>query len=281
MGSMKYPFDLNGIAHPDAINLTDIQALINEICSNSSSSSTLFSDGGGRRRVSSYAWQRILLDVHVVGLLCLVGFVGNALTIAVLRRDWQDGSSATNWLLRTLAGVDTFYLVACLFIQTFKTAYDFTDWFPESMRPYFPYAERYLWPVASIGQTVTIWTVLLVTVDRYLAVCRPFDTRMRSVNLAKKLFVGVVVAAVVYNIPRFLERQVIVDTNTCTKQVSNNDLLINTQSGDLCAKMWCSFPSSSLLPSISFLSPPDPPQNPAKSPRNVASFHFMMIINNK
>lgn len=87
----------------------------------------------GQRSESRYAWQRILLDIHVVGLLCLVGFVGNALTIAVLRRDWQDGSSATNWLLRTLAGVDTFYLVACLFVQTFKTAHDFTDWFPDDV----------------------------------------------------------------------------------------------------------------------------------------------------
>lgn len=77
-----------------------------------------------------------------------------------------------------------------------------------------------MWPVASIGQTVTIWTVLLVTVDRYMAVCRPFDTRLRTVVRAKKLFVGVVVAAVVYNIPRFLERKVTVETNDCTKQVS-------------------------------------------------------------
>jgi len=109
---------------------TDLQDII-KICSNASSSSILFENVGGRRRASSYVWQRILLDIHVVGLLCLVGFVGNALTIAVLRRDWQDGSSATNWLLRTLAGVDTFYLVTCLFIQTFKTAHDLTDWFPD------------------------------------------------------------------------------------------------------------------------------------------------------
>ena len=137
----------------------------------------------------------VILDVHVVGLLCLVGFIGNALTIAVLRRDWQDGSNATNWqprnqdghcaanwtqdgsnatnwLLRTLAGVDTFYLIACLFVQTFNTTHDLTDWFPGALRPYFPYAERYMWPVASIAQTVAIWTVLLVTVDRYMAVCR-------------------------------------------------------------------------------------------------------------
>jgi len=211
------PFDLIGFDPPGAANLTDLQqALLEVLCSNASSSLS----AGGQRRQSRYAWQRILLDIHVVGLLCLVGFVGNALTISVLRRDWQDGSSATNWLLRTLAGVDTFYLVACLFVQTFKTAHDLTSWFPDSLRPYFPYAERYLWPVASIGQTVTIWTVLLVTVDRYMAVCRPFDTRLRTVDRAKKLFVGVVVAAVVYNIPRFLERQVNVETNACTKQVS-------------------------------------------------------------
>jgi len=226
MVSVKYPFDpfdLMGVDHPDSINLTELQGLqawIKDICSNASSSSMLLV--GGRRRVSNYAWQRILLDIHVVGLLCLVGFVGNALTIAVLRRDWQDGSSATNWLLRTLAGVDTFYLLTCLFIQTFKTAHDLTDWFPDALRP-FPYAERYLWPVASISQTVTIWTVLLVTVDRYVAVCRPFDTRMRTVGRAKKLFVGVVVAALVYNIPPFFERQVTIQTNTCATQVSHDD----------------------------------------------------------
>jgi len=80
-----------------------------------------------------------------------------------------------------------------------------------------------MWPVASIGQTVTIWTVLLVTVDRYMAVCRPFDTRMRTVDRATKLFVGVVVAAIVYNIPRFFEREVKMKANGCPGQVRNND----------------------------------------------------------
>jgi len=208
---MEFPFAAN------LTYLTDLQTLL---CSNASSSSSMLF------HKSSYASQRILLDVHVVGLLCVFGFVGNALTIAVLRRDWQDGSSATNWLLRTLAGVDTFYLVACLFIQTFKTAYDLTDWFPNSLRPYFPYAERYLWPVASIGQTVTIWTVLLVTVDRYMAVCRPFDTRLRTVERAKKLFICVVLAAIVYNIPPFFERQVIVETKGCIERVSEQYTIV-------------------------------------------------------
>lgn len=101
-----------------------------------------FVDVSRSGRSSNYARQRILLDVHVVGLLCLVGFLGNAVTIAVLRRDWQDGSSATNWLLRSLAGVDTFYLVACVFIQTFKTAHDLTDWFPDIIHFHTPPGSR-------------------------------------------------------------------------------------------------------------------------------------------
>ena len=95
----------------------------------------------------------------------------------------------------------------------------YTDWFPNALRPYFPYAEQHMWPMASIGQTMTVWTVLLVTADRYMAVCRPFDTRMRSVERAKKLFVGVVVAAVAYNIPGFFERRVVTH-ESCIKRVS-------------------------------------------------------------
>jgi len=54
-----------------------------------------------------------------------------------------------------------------------------------------------------------------------MAVCRPFDTRMRTVDRATKLFVVVVVVAIIYNIPRFFERQVVVETNSCTNTVSN------------------------------------------------------------
>lgn len=83
------------------------------------------------RSSSFYVQQRIVIDIYVVSILCLIGFVGNGLTIAVLRRDrLQDGTgTATNWLLRSLAAVDTVYLVTCLFIQSAKTAHDLTDWY--------------------------------------------------------------------------------------------------------------------------------------------------------
>ena len=57
---------------------------------------------------------KLIADVYVVLTLCIFGFVGNAVTIAVLRKDPDRAISSTNWLLQTLALVDTVYLAARL-----------------------------------------------------------------------------------------------------------------------------------------------------------------------
>ena len=41
----------------------------------------------------------------------------------------------------------------------------------------YPYVEPHAWALASIAQTTTVWLVLLVTVDRYFAVCLPMKVR--------------------------------------------------------------------------------------------------------
>ena len=41
----------------------------------------------------------------------------------------------------------------------------------------YPYVEPHAWALASIAQTMTVWLVLLVTVDRYFAVCLPMKVR--------------------------------------------------------------------------------------------------------
>jgi hypothetical protein len=43
---------------------------------------------------------RLGVDVGFVGLLCLFGLVGNALTIATLRNDNHHKKRTTNWLLQ-------------------------------------------------------------------------------------------------------------------------------------------------------------------------------------
>lgn len=122
----------------------------------------------------TYIYYRTVIDVYVVSGLCVAGFIGNLLSMIVLRRD-RDRPNATNWLLQALAVVDTVYLVASVFIQPLKAVHEVGDrnGLRHALRRVFPYVEPHAWVLGSTAQTATVWLVLLVTFDRYIAVCQP------------------------------------------------------------------------------------------------------------
>jgi len=63
--------------------------------------------------------------------------------------------------------------------------------------------------VASISQTAIVWVVVMVTIDRYLAVCRPMvGAGLRTLRCVRRTVFVVVVAALLYNIPIFFENKV-------------------------------------------------------------------------
>ena len=146
-----------------------------------------------------------IFKLFVTTILCFVGFVGNAVTIAVLRRDRDpQRQKSTNWLLKALAVTDTIYLAfACIYHPMNSIAW-LTDAF-STVRNFLNYLTKYLYPFAEIAHTMTIWMVVLVTVDRYLAICKPLRTDWRSLHRLK-ITVGVLfILAVIVNLPNFLE----------------------------------------------------------------------------
>lgn len=73
-----------------------------------------------------------------------------------------------------------------------------------------PYAGKYLFPAAITAETGTIYLTVLVTVNRYLAVCRPYDPPgRRSVESARLHVLAVAAFCIVYNLPRFFEFDVV------------------------------------------------------------------------
>lgn len=147
----------------------------------------------------------------------------------------------TNYLLETLAASDSLYLISCVFVQSLKTINDLTDWIPV-LADRFPYAEPYVWPLASFAQTVTTWTIALVTLDRYLAVCRPFSRHLRTPKHVRSAVLIVVLLAAVYNVPQLFERETVRDLDPCTgrsKVRSSATSLRYSESYYVVYKTWC------------------------------------------
>lgn len=63
-----------------------------------------------------YDEYKVAVDVYLVLAVCVIGFLGNALTVAVLRSE-NDPTNTTNWLLQSLAVTDTIYLLSAIVIQ--------------------------------------------------------------------------------------------------------------------------------------------------------------------
>ena len=161
---------------------------------------------------------KIAVDVYVVGALCIMGLIGNALSFIVLRCD-DDVKHATSWLLRALAIVDVFYLITCVLIQPLRTLHHHTDWLPKTVARVYARLEPYIWPLASIAHTITVWTVVLVTADRYAAVRWPCNKRLRSRLRARRSVLAVVVGAFIYNLPMFFEMKTVTHKNVCTGEM--------------------------------------------------------------
>jgi len=50
--------------------------------------------------VDAFQTFQLVVDVGLVSMLCLFGFIGNALTIVTLRDDIKNKKNTTNWLLQ-------------------------------------------------------------------------------------------------------------------------------------------------------------------------------------
>lgn len=162
----------------------------------------------GTTTVSSATWgcrlYSFVIYTIIGGLLCLFGIIGNSFTFFVFLRDSKK-TSAT-FLFQALSIIDTLLLITVVPVYSLLPLVEHTGLYADYKRFGYGVVLVYVFPCAFLAQTATIWLTVLVAVNRYIAVCLPYQAaRLCTVSQAKKQLSIVLFLAVLYNIPKFVE----------------------------------------------------------------------------
>ena len=111
-----------------------------------------------------------VLYVAFVCPLCVLGLIGNGLTLAVLSK--EKSKSATFFLLKCLAVSDSFVLLCWTTLQHYGSLVYF-----ENLRAVLMTHSLSIFvamqPFCAASQSIATWLVVMVTWHRYIAVCLP------------------------------------------------------------------------------------------------------------
>lgn len=121
------------------------------------------------------------LDFWLSGVLLnsigIIGIAGNVLSMLILSRPQM--RSSINYLLIGLARCDTVLIVTSMLLFGFRSIYPCTGYLFEYNYYIYPHIAPYVFLLATASQTASIYLTLMVSLERYVAVCHP----LRAVSI--------------------------------------------------------------------------------------------------
>lgn len=155
---------------------------------------------------------RIAIATVGIGLtasFCVAGAIGNLLAVVVMvkiiRQD--KGRSPLYFILAGLATCDFLLLTLTLFVNVIINGLEYTRLaFTIHLYRYMGYLTVILWPIIMCVQVASIFFTVLVSIERYVAICQPlYSLSVRSRSRILTFMALGVFFSFVYNVPRYLE----------------------------------------------------------------------------
>ena len=163
-----------------------------------------------------------IMHTLVAGVICIIGFVGNTVSFAVLGKDKQ--SPVATYMLQWLAFTDNAFLALWALHFSFKSLFKFSA---TPVHISWVFIRVYTYPILFIVQSATIWLTVVIAASRYVSVCMPYKAG-QIVNMpnTKKAVYGTWIFSITYNLPRFFEAYLHPDTVNGTTTYKYTPFLI-------------------------------------------------------
>ncbi|XP_059082321.1 G-protein coupled receptor daf-37-like [Tigriopus californicus] len=143
---------------------------------------------------------RFVTEGLVNSVVSTFGLVGNVSAIVILATQKLDLHSFLRHILIALAVFDIIFLVTTFFLYSlplFSSGYH--DHFYQILAP------KLLIPLSQIALTGSVYSIITITIERYLATCRAHLKTTSPPRTSVIAIVAIVTFACIYNAPRFLE----------------------------------------------------------------------------
>jgi hypothetical protein len=171
------------------------------------------------RRASGSIHDTIIfyVRVHVMISLTVIGLLGNAFTLPVLSRELKP--SSTSFLLKSLAMADSMVLLAFAWHNSLPAIYVYLGLL-EGYYQFHQVIERYIFSVLWFSKSFGVYMIIVVAIERYIAVCKPLHARsLCTVRSARIAVVSVTIFSIAYNLPIIWHYDLIYLTDQCTGMV--------------------------------------------------------------
>ncbi len=147
------------------------------------------------------------------GVVCGCGIVGNTLSFAVLHKY---SKTVATYLLKALAVMDNIFLTVAASVQM-SQGLMLHFGLKDQLEPHHHYYSVLLWPLVHMSQTGTVWIMVLVAANRFIAVCKPLHaSRLCTKRNIRIQLLVLALAIIIYNTPRFFEYR-LVNRNVTTE----------------------------------------------------------------
>lgn len=174
-----------------------------------------------------------------LGLFCFIGLLGNSISWYVFYK--TNVKSSTLFLFQSLSIVDNLLLLTVFPVFCLEPFVRFSGLFQDYLDCGYKFLVHVIFfPWASVSQTATVWLTVLVGLNRYVAVCRPYQSAKSSSVHQSKIQLGIVLTfSLLYNIPKFFETYPVSRDSILSAEYINLTALNGSSGGSGDKKCWC------------------------------------------